>query len=186
MMVKSKFIRNETDDAQYYVAEVRDAVNQLATRNAGGPLDMGEGQRLRAFFENLDCDKLQKGLETFGLSLPEKNGHRLAAIMDVTRQIPKDHKDFVSFMEDNGFVGENATGGSSHKKFRYERDPRQYITYSPSMKLGSTGKKCANAMQMIMLVHYAKDLRETLNHAPHRLARSLKEAARQERKQLTR
>jgi hypothetical protein len=186
MMVKSKFIRNETDEAQYYVAAVRDAINQLATRNAGGPMDAGEGQALRSFFDKLDCDKLQKGLETFGLAMPEKDGRSLAAIMDLTRNVPKDHKDFTTFMEKNGFSGENVTGGGSHKKFRYDRDPKQYVTYSPSMKLGTTGKKCATAMQMFMLSHYAKDLRDTLGQAPQRLARNLKETARQERKQLTR
>lgn len=185
-MVDSKFIRNETEAAQFYVSEVRDAINQLATRNAGGPMDMGEGQGLRAFFDKLDVDKLKKGLESFGLSMPEKNGKTLTDITKLTRSVPKDHKAFVAFMEDNGFKGEAVSGGGSHVKFRNERDPRQYITYSPHMKLGSTGQKCASHMQMFMLSHYAKDLRETLGHAPARLARNLKETVRQERKQLTR
>lgn len=185
-MVDSKFIRNETEAAQFYVAEVRDAINQLATRNAGGPMDAGEGQGLRAFFDKLDVDKLQKGLESFGLSMPEKDGKSLSDIMKITRNVPKDQKAFVGFMQDNGFKCDDAGSGGSHRKYRNERDPRQYITYSAHMKLGSTGQKCAAAMQMFMLSHYAKDLRETLGHAPARLARNLKETVRQERKQLTR
>jgi hypothetical protein len=183
-MVSSKFFKDETKQAQYYVAEVREQLSHLATRNAGGPMDAGEGRALCAFFDDIDMDKLKKGMESFGLSEPK--GKPLEDILKLGRNVPKDHKKFVEFMQDNGFKCEDHSGGGSHRKFRNERDPKQYITYSAHMKLGTTGQKCATAMQMFMLSHYAKDLRETLSHAPKRLARTMRQGIKQDRKQLYR
>ncbi|MBI1216820.1 MAG: hypothetical protein GC185_13535 [Alphaproteobacteria bacterium] len=184
-MVSSKFINNDTDAAKFYVADMRHALSSLPTAEAGMPTGAGEGQALRGFFDKMDTAKMQKGLAAFGLSLPggEK---RLAEIQNITRNVPRDHGKFVKFMQENGFHCDDDGGGGSHRKYRNRQDPRQYVTYSAHMKLGTTGQKVASGMQTFMLANYARELRETLSQLPPRLARGMRKEAAQERKKLTR
>lgn len=188
-MAPSKYMagetKDETMDAQLYVAHVRQELNQLSSEGMGHqPINKEQASAVKNFFDDLDQEKMQKGLEAFGLSMPELNGKSLKHIMSLGRDYPKDHKRFEPFLRANGFYPGDAKG--SHFKYHHENNPKQWITYSAHAKLGSTGKSMVAAMQTFMLKDYMQKMEETLTKVPKRFARTQRKRAKQARKQLYR